>query len=252
MTIYSRQLFLVILVALSINSPAQTFSSSNQRVNILELYTSEGCSSCPPADRWLSQLKQDKRLWKELIPMAFHVDYWDYIGWKDRFALPQYSQRQRLYARQNRLSTVYTPGMLLNGKEWRSWFYFKPLRFDNSPPAGKLTVSLKDKLLTANYNPPSKNNKKYILNIAILGFDLSSQIKAGENRGRHLKHDFVVLGHRMIKMQNQLSSKLSSHYTNKVQLPQVNIKANRQAIAVWVNEESHLNPIQAVGGWIEL
>ena len=64
---------------------------------MLELFTSQGCSSCPPADAWLSGLVQRSGLWREVIPLAFHVDYWDRIGWKDRFANPGYSERQRDY-----------------------------------------------------------------------------------------------------------------------------------------------------------
>jgi hypothetical protein len=72
-----------------------TFGSGKTRGHLVELFTSEGCSSCPPADRWLSRLKRDSRLWKSVFPVAFHVDYWDYIGWPDRFAVPQYSALQR-------------------------------------------------------------------------------------------------------------------------------------------------------------
>ncbi len=74
--------------------------------------------AAPPADKWLRKLKRDPRLWSELIPMAFHVDYWDYIGWKDPFANPQFSNRQRQYSIE---SSVYTPSMLLKGREWTSW-----------------------------------------------------------------------------------------------------------------------------------
>jgi hypothetical protein len=84
------------------------FESSAARVSLLELYTSEGCSSCPPADRFVNGLKSDRRLWREVVPVAFHVDYWDYIGWQDRFASPQYSERQRSYARSGYVKGVYT------------------------------------------------------------------------------------------------------------------------------------------------
>jgi len=65
---------------------AVTFTSPSQQTTLLELYTSEGCSSCPPADQWLSTLKNNPRLWKEIIPVAFHVDYWNDLGWKDEFS----------------------------------------------------------------------------------------------------------------------------------------------------------------------
>ena len=101
---------------------AVSFKSATEQTGMLELYTSEGCSSCPPADSWLSSLKNEDGLWREFIPLAFHVDYWDYIGWKDRFASPKNSNRQRQYARGQSLKTVYTPGFLYNGEEWRGWF----------------------------------------------------------------------------------------------------------------------------------
>ncbi len=94
--------------------------------NLIELYTSEGCSSCPPADRWLSTLKEHPALWQRLVPIAFHVDYWDYIGWKDRFSQSEFSARQRQYVKENALPTVYTPGIMSNGKEWRNFAWAAP------------------------------------------------------------------------------------------------------------------------------
>jgi len=243
-----RTILLVTLLILSATSDAQTFNSDNQRVNVLELYTSEGCSSCPPADRWLSKLKDDKRLWKQLIPLAFHVDYWDYIGWQDRFAKPNYSQRQRIYARQNSLSTVYTPGMLLNGEEWRSWFYLRQLSLEKSNPPGILQARLQDNHLKVEYIPNStEHDGNMVLNIAILGFGLSSQVDAGENRGRKLKHDFVVLAHTMNKMRKQPNG----YSLDKITLPKSEPQAKRKGIAVWINRENSLTPIQATGGWLD-
>ncbi len=79
---------LVLLGGSQASADTLHLASGDTRVNLLELYTSEGCSSCPPADRWLSGLRQDPRLWRQLVPVAFHVDYWDGIGWPDRFASP--------------------------------------------------------------------------------------------------------------------------------------------------------------------
>jgi hypothetical protein len=92
-----------------------TARSPHNRVALLELYTSEGCSSCPPADRFLSSLKTAGITDKQLIPVAFHVTYWDYIGWQDRFAKKQHDERQRELAHKNRQTTVYTPQFVLAG-----------------------------------------------------------------------------------------------------------------------------------------
>ena len=93
-----------------------TFQSGELQTTFIELYTSEGCSSCPPADRWLSQLKDDPTLWQDKVPIAFHVDYWDYIGWKDSLALPGNTQRQGQYKAENKIGFVYTPGFVINGQ----------------------------------------------------------------------------------------------------------------------------------------
>lgn len=87
---------------------------------VVELYTSQGCSSCPPADRWLSSLPSPGKAGEPVI-QAFHVAYWDYIGWVDRFAAPAHTQRQRQLAAWNGSRTIYTPQVLLNGQDWRQW-----------------------------------------------------------------------------------------------------------------------------------
>ncbi|MCP4409633.1 MAG: DUF1223 domain-containing protein [Gammaproteobacteria bacterium] len=222
-----------------------TFSSSNKRVNLLELYTSEGCSSCPPADQWLSRFQNDDTLWKELIPVAFHVDYWNYIGWPDRFASPRYSKRQRDYAINGNVSTVYTPGILLNGREWRSWHYMRPLDLGNSENAGKLSVDLNNDKFTAHFQTVQKPTLKVYLNIVILGFDLITKVKAGENRGRELEHDFVVLGYSrrpMVQMENS--------YSVSDILPEQIAPAVKTGLAAWVDYADDLTPVQATGGWL--
>lgn len=112
---------LLACMATSILAAPFVIESPPERVALLELYTSEGCSSCPPADRWLSELKTNNELWTRVVPVAFHVDYWDYLGWPDRFAAASFSNRQREYALQGAVSTVYTPGLIYNGSEWRDW-----------------------------------------------------------------------------------------------------------------------------------
>src|SRR5262252_2023521 len=98
------------------------FQSGTNRTALIELYTSEGCSSCPPAEEWLSKLKAHPRLWIDLVPAAFHVDYWDYLGWRDPFGAAAYSDRQRTYAAEWKSRSIYTPGFVLDGKEFRGWF----------------------------------------------------------------------------------------------------------------------------------
>src|SRR5438045_4524925 len=99
--------------ACSARSPAHTTA-------FVELYTSEGCSSCPPADRWLSSIGRTFPP-ERVVPLALHVDYWDYIGWKDPFARREFSQRQRRLSQLQRRALVYTPQVLVQGTDFRQW-----------------------------------------------------------------------------------------------------------------------------------
>ena len=97
-----------------------TVQSGPARSYLLELFTSEGCSSCPPAENWFSTLRQSPRLWKDLVPVAFHITYWDDLGWTDSLATPAFTNRQRSYAASWGSTSVYTPAFVLNGNEWRA------------------------------------------------------------------------------------------------------------------------------------
>lgn len=104
---HARQTLLALLclpVATLAANPSCETRSGERLTPVVELYTSEGCSSCPPADQWLSTLKG-----KSVVAQAFHVGYWDYIGWVDRFAKPQHTERQRQLAVANGLRSIYTP-----------------------------------------------------------------------------------------------------------------------------------------------
>lgn len=216
------------------------------QTKLLELYTSEGCSSCPPADRWLSGFKDDARLWQQVVPVAFHVDYWDYIGWPDRFATAAYGERQHSYATVAGLRTVYTPGVLLAGKEWRRWVIDDADAFTAGPPVGELAVSVDANALTARFAPVTPA-ASWELHVAVLGFELSTEVDAGENSGRHLQHDFVVLGYQRLPL-----TAINGIATVNGTLPTVRAAAPRQALAVWVSRRNDPRPLQAVGGWLSI
>ena len=218
------------------------FESGPGRVALLELYTSEGCSSCPPADRWLRELKSDPRLWKDFVPVAFHVDYWDYIGWRDRFARPAFSQRQRRYAADGRASTVYTPGFFQNGEEWRGWFRGNAPRFD-AAPAGVLSLTRHGDRVSVRFEPHDHKHGDLDLRIAILGMDLETVVRAGENRGRTLRHDFVVLD-----LISRPLTKEDDGYSASAALPALAEGPARQALVAWVSRRGDQAPIQTVGG----
>lgn len=223
-----------------------SLTTTAAQVGLLELYTSEGCSSCPPADRWLRNLEDDPRLWREFLPVAFHVDYWDYIGWKDRFASPAYSERQRNYAREQSLTTVYTPGFIYNGREWRQWFSRRTADFPKGGHPGVLTLNIEDFMAMVRFTPTTLGaNTSLRANLVLLGFGLSTQVKAGENKGRELRHSFVVLGMRQVPMTHA-----DGIYSASIPVPESIGDPQRLAVASWIDQEDHQRPIQAVGGWL--
>ncbi len=228
-----------------------SFESGTKQVPLIELYTSEGCSSCPPADRWLSSLNDSPELWASFVPVAFHVDYWNYIGWPDRFAKQEYTQRQRRYAAEFRERTIYTPGVRQSGLEWRGW-----RREGVSSPAietGKLQVNVDAQgLISASFTPQAPDNSEPLqLTLAVLGMSLESDVKRGENKGKKLKHDFVVLATTTLASNNLTGNQGNDQSVSwQGQLPAPEHDAPTLALAAWVTVGQSQVPIQATGGVI--
>lgn len=224
---------------------ALSISSPMQRATLIELYTSEGCSSCPPADRWLSRFKNAPRLWKDVVPVAFHVDYWDYLGWRDRFARARFSQRQDAYQKLGYLGTVYTPGVVKNGREWRGWVYGGTTA-SHQENAGVVKVEIADGNVAARFAPPRHSHEPLVLNAALLGFDLPTQVGAGENAGKVLNHDFVVM-----KFAQTADAPHDREYHWKMPGFARDAPAGVSGIAVWVSAVDDPTPLQATGGWLK-
>ena len=226
--------------------PATTFESGETQSTLIELFTSEGCSSCPPAEKWVTALKSNQELWKRIVPVAFHVDYWDHLGWRDRFAKPEFTLRQQRYAAAWGGDSVYTPGFVVNGKEWRSWFGGNPVPA-SSTRVGVLRVSLgNDGKLTATFVSETAKPLALTLNVALLGNELESDVKRGENSGRKLRHDFVVLQLAKSEMTNH-----GNLWTGTVLLSSNAGTDTATALAAWVNSGEAAPPIQATGGWLK-
>jgi hypothetical protein len=236
---------LCLLLAPTLDAAPLQFTSASERVTLLELYTSEGCSSCPPADRWLSGLRDDPRLWREVVPVAFHVDYWDAIGWPDRFASADHSERQRAYARSGHVGTVYTPGFVVDGREWRGWFSGGAPAIGAGASAGVLELEVDGVRVDARFTPQGDGAGPLELHVVRLGFGLVTEVAAGENAGRTLRHDFVVLDHRRAPLTGA-----GGVYRAQLDSPQPGFDAKRYAVAAWVAVRGDPAPLQAVGGWL--
>lgn len=167
---------------------------------IVELFTSEGCSSCPPADQLLARLGKLDENQVEIVPLSQHVDYWNYLGWSDPFSKPIFTQRQRLYAQKFKQSSIYTPEMIVDGVESfvgssseRALDSIKGRRTAKKEP---LEVSIKavgkDFLDIQIEASPDSRSKASSLFLCITEDGISVPVRGGENAGKKLKHDGVV------------------------------------------------------------
>jgi hypothetical protein len=177
-----------------------TVRSGSEAHALVELYTSEGCSSCPPADRWLSSFTSaDPRV----VPIAFHVGYWDYIGWKDKFADERYTQRQRDLAKIFASQSVYTPQVVLAGRDYRSWRDSRATaaaidQVKRQSSGAQIEITLRadpgsglEGNAAAQLSPGAAHGDLDLF-VAVTQNGLSNRVTAGENRGEKLEHNFVA------------------------------------------------------------
>jgi hypothetical protein len=233
-----KYLLTALLLCYSLLSIAQTFRSGNAKTQLLELYSSQGCSSCPPAEKWVSNMIDNPQLWNTFIPLVFHVDYWNYLGWKDPFSNQKFSQRQRRYHAQGNINSVYTPGFILNGEEWRGR-KVNELLLARNKSSGILSAKLTNNVLQVRY----EYTQALQLNIALLGFGIKTEVLNGENSGSLFSEDFIVLDFKSIFSDNA--------QWNLPVTTDSEFNASRYALVLWVNNIEDLQPLQAVGGWID-
>jgi len=192
------------ILAIAFLSPSLSWAacdvkSGPKTTALVELYTSEGCSSCPPADRRLSQFPSQAYSLEQAVPISLHVDYWDDLGWKEPFAQPQFAKRQSWLVHTNGHKTSFTPHFFVSGTEVRDWrsdlsnelkrITSEPARASiriHAEPAGSGALSV-----AASVTPPG-STEPLALFVALTEDKLTSSVSAGENRGVILSHDHVV------------------------------------------------------------
>ncbi|TWF39901.1 hypothetical protein FHW36_105341 [Chitinophaga polysaccharea] len=179
------------------NGPLVTSTDSTKGFAVVELYTSEGCSSCPPADELLSRLEQESN-GQPLYLLAFHVDYWDHQGWRDSYSQHAFSERQQQYASWLGLSTVYTPQMVINGTREMIGSNVAAVKQAvntalDQPASASLILQAHSEArqLEVNWQLSSPRKNTHLL-LALVQKSGQSQVRAGENAGRKLSHVQIV------------------------------------------------------------
>ena len=227
------------------------FRSGPAPVALIELYTSEGCSSCPPAEKWLGERSGDAGLWKTFVPVAFHVNYWDHLGWRDALASKAFTDREHAYAAAWNAPSVYTPCFVRNGSEWRPGDRM-PSAPRDAADAGTLSVKWIAATNTCEleYSPgrSEEAGRSLEVSVALLGGGIVSNVRKGENAGRELRHEFVALRLERSAMKRDAAGGWSAVVSLP---PRAEIAAQRHGLAAWVTPRGQLAPLQSAGGWLE-
>lgn len=220
--------------------------SGTQQVPLIELYTSQGCYSCPPAEKWLNSLKSAEGLWQRFVPLALHVDYWDYLGWKDRFADKRNVDRQYKYRSQSLIRAVYTPQIIVDGRDTRRWPELTASNFTPSTDTGNLVVNAANNVAQVQFEPTKNLNAPQLrIHLAIVAFDIKTPVISGENEGKTLAQEFIVLD-----QVAAIANRKNNNYRWQLDIPEVQ-HDGRLALAAWVDRPDNNTPIQAIGGWYQ-
>jgi hypothetical protein len=220
------------LISMSAGSQTCSVRSGATVPTVVELYTSEGCSSCPPADRWLSTLKGRS----DVVSMAFHVDYWDRLGWADRFADAAYTARQQQLQASSGARFVYTPQVVVNGQDWRWRVQALPAA---RPSPVEVVLSRDGRRLQAELQVTGAHRLAAFW--AVVEDGHVSRVTAGENAGATLQHDHVVRHYQSLGDWNAGSAPRSLSF----ELP-AKLAGRAHRVVLVVTDARTSQPLQAV------
>jgi len=222
-------------VPMAFGASACSAESPAGRVQLLELYTSQGCNSCPPAERWFAQIPPGDTL----IPLAFHVDYWDKLGWKDLYSDHRNTERQQRYAMHAGDPVIYTPQVFLDGRVLREWQRGVPKSSAGTPALPRLTLSARREgaRVEARLETLGKLPADALATFALVEGGLTVDIKAGENKGVTLRHDHVVRAY---------AEQKAGAMTEATLAVPAGLAPTRSALVAWIQDAGTGAPVQAV------
>lgn len=221
--------------------------SSEKKVSFIELFSSESCSSCPPADQWFSRLKSSSSLWKDFVPAVFHVDYWNHLDWKDDFSSREMTERQQAHASTWLVPRVYTPGVVLNGQEWIEWRGRSNVPAETVPTVGRLVIENLSGKYRITFSSTKKLETAPTFHIALLGMGLKNKITSGENSGSLLAHDFVVLVWKHRSSEKQSNGDFVVTFDDL----KSDKKTTSRAVIAWVQDGSGPRALQVTGNYLK-
>ena len=251
-----KKVFVVFLIFLGCAAPGQaaeqwTLESDKTQSAFIELYTSDASSDGNSALAWMSALKSrdSGALWKQWVPVAFHVSLWDVPGFKDKFAQKPFDDMLLGYRKKWNVRSVYCPTLVVNGTEWAGWSRGQEIPPGNSKEVGVLKVmsSQSEGLYAVEFSPAKGlSTQSLVLHAALVGFSLKSKPSDGGNRGHVLSHEFIALN----SMERPLKFSYGVLKANVELSPRKGVRGQEYAAVFWVRDEETMQPIQAVGGYL--
>ena len=229
-----QKILLTFIVMLVFNlTPPKTYEPTV----VLELFTSQGCSSCPAADALLNEVKQTYDA--NVIPLSYHVDYWNYIGWKDPFSSKAFTQKQQNYNIKFNSRTNYTPQVVVNGNEHfvgsrESTLVAKIKSYLKKSTSNKVMLTAKNSQNSVNYNYTVEGDlTNKVLRVVLVIEERTTSVKRGENRNRTLKNANIVVAQTYVDLN-------ASSGTAQIEIPDV-VDANDSLRLVGIVETKALD-----------
>ena len=252
-----KKIFAVVFFFLGCVPPAQgaegwTLESGKTQNAFIELYTSDASRDSNTALEWMSALKTRDAgaLWKQWVPVEFHVNCWDVAGFKDKFAQKPFDDLLLQYKKKWNVRSVYAPTLVLNGTEWTGWSRGQEIPTGGTKEVGVLKVlrSESEGLYSVEFTPAKTLSAQNLAVHAVLtGFGFKSRPSEGENRGHALSHDFIALNY----AEQPLKRSYGVLKANvELSAPNKGVHAQEYAVVFWVRDTETVQPIQAVGGYL--
>lgn len=238
---------LAAMVSTAVSAADCTVRSGPTTNALVELYTSEGCSSCPPAEKWLSKFAGDRK--PGVVPIAFHVHYWDYIGWKDIYADPRNTERQQAFAQVTGARSVYTPQVIVAGNDFRMWSselaFGEAIRATQARKA-RATIEIRSLRAAdgtiegrASATLAQPGESPLTLVVALTQDGVTSKPNAGENKGETLAQNFVVRD--VVEFRGQSAIEGNFRFA-----PKANWNPERMSVVAYVQDPRSGRVLQAL------
>lgn len=224
---------------------ALNLKSGPEHVRLIEVYTAEAKKTARDGAKWVSKLASEKGLWREFVPIVFHVDPGPREVWKGSLMRESFTARQNTYAKKWGSNGMHLPTVVLDGIEWSGWAQDKAPPQRNPVRVGTLNaIRISPGELRVTFGPKDPTPKRWVAHAVLMGSGFYSKVEGGENIGQNFTHDFAVLRYASAPLELKREG-----YRGLVPLSEkTDVQTKLLYVAVWITQEESMIPVQAAGG----